>query len=621
MSHTHFPHISEFDPFFTLTGAAAIGLCLTNQQTCVFYCIPFALWALWLERSALMQPTPLIRLCVCGLFGLTPYLLLSFLSGPKAAWGSWGEQRSVLGLVRHMLRSEYGTFRLANIAEVTTDEFWLRAQCYTDSLPKQLPPYGMPLAAIGICVSLLERRKRPLGCALLFAFLFYVLPFNHLSNLPASSPFYLQVQQRFWPQANLIISIWYAVGLELLSSGLVPDSPALKGGVMSALTLASVTIHARRGWEESDCSGNTLFEQFGRSVLEAIPNKDKVILLTTGDEVINAVRYVHRNLGERPRLVVIDNNYAQFGWWVHRARQQSYYENVSFPGGAYGSAEGSYLMHDFLDANYPTHSIYICGGFIKADTSWEANYELWPMGLVSQIIRRGATVDVHKWSARATKRYPALEWHRPPIEGSWEEIVARNHYRAAYLGVPFHALQHAYKQPGAADERERFYLAARLYEGLEAVVLNGSTAWPDFAYRNLGVAYSQLLRLESSLEGQAAAKQRATQAFIRYLRFETLSEEDRRTVEEGVMSLVAPPPQGVPKQQQPPPQQQPLPPQQQHAQRGAHAPTEEGLRRKQEQQVRGEQPPSRAARGDSLPRKQRGKKKGGGKKRPARVEP
>jgi hypothetical protein len=53
-------------------------------------------------------------------------------------------------------------------------------------------------------------RGHGLGLLLPAAYGLYVLLFNYLSNLPVSSEFYLQVQQRFWPQANLLCTVWYA---------------------------------------------------------------------------------------------------------------------------------------------------------------------------------------------------------------------------------------------------------------------------------------------------------------------------------------------------------------------------------------------------------------------------
>ena len=82
-----------------------------------------------------------------------------------------------------------------------------------------------------------------------------------------------------------------------------------------------------------------------------------------------------------------------------------------------------------------------------------------------------------------------------------------------------------------------------MYEATAALEpsLNGSVALPDYFFRNLGVAWSQLIRLEPREEGRAGAKQRAAAAFMRYLRFDTISTEDRTAVEQGVLSLIPTP--------------------------------------------------------------------------------
>lgn len=67
-------------------------------------------------------------------------------------------------------------------------------------------------------------------------------------------------------------------------------------------------------------------------VLEALPDKPNVLLLTHGDEVLNAVRYAHRVLGVRRNVTVLDQNYMQFEWFVSRAKRQKYFAGLTFPG-------------------------------------------------------------------------------------------------------------------------------------------------------------------------------------------------------------------------------------------------------------------------------------------------
>ena len=66
----------------------------------------------------------------------------------------------------------------------------------------------------------------------------------------------------------------------------------------------------------------------------------------------------------------------------------------------------------------------------------------------------------------------------------------------------------AYAAPdGSAAQRDHFSLAARMYDETSDASrrLNGSTALPDHFYRNVGVAYSQLARLEPDDHAAAGA--------------------------------------------------------------------------------------------------------------------
>ena len=69
-------------------GAFAIGLALCNQHTLVFFCAPYALWAMLVCGTyRLLTPRALCWLALSGLLGLLPYLYLPFAGGPDAAWG------------------------------------------------------------------------------------------------------------------------------------------------------------------------------------------------------------------------------------------------------------------------------------------------------------------------------------------------------------------------------------------------------------------------------------------------------------------------------------------------------------------------------------------------------
>ena len=229
-------------------GACAIGLAMTNQHTLVFFCVPYAVWSLVLGRHTLLAPRALLCLALSGLLGLSPYLYCVVQGGPDAAWGSWGAQRSVGGLLTHMLRREYGTFRLANTDSTTDSEFWPRLTAYLRAVPTELPPYAAPLLGLGLVRSLACARLRPLGCVLVAAYLLYVIVFMYLSNLPTGSAFYLQIQQRFWPQPNMLTCAWFALGVQRAARALAPHTRA----PLAVAVLVLVGWHAQLGYEASD---------------------------------------------------------------------------------------------------------------------------------------------------------------------------------------------------------------------------------------------------------------------------------------------------------------------------------------------------------------------------------
>ena len=141
---------------------------------------------------------------------------------------------------------------------------------------------------------------------------------------------------------------------------------------------------------------------------------------------------------------------------------------------------------------------------------------------------------------RARRRRCRGYREKTPIVGSWEHQIANNHYREAYQQRGWHCLQHAYEMHGEGGDEEikRFSIAARVYDEMADVSLNASMVLESHFYRNMGVAFSQLVRLEPTAERRAQAKQRAAQAFLRYLKDPNLAESDRVQIEDGILHLV-----------------------------------------------------------------------------------
>ncbi len=101
-----------------------IGLGLTNHHTLIFYAIPAALLILT-SSPAMRTPRQIATFALCSLVGLLPYAYIPIASR-RVPLMSWGDQTTLSGFLDHLLRREYGTFRLG-VQEQATESY--RAHC------------------------------------------------------------------------------------------------------------------------------------------------------------------------------------------------------------------------------------------------------------------------------------------------------------------------------------------------------------------------------------------------------------------------------------------------------------------------------------------------------------
>ena len=105
-------YMATRDATVARAGALVMGLGLTNQHTMLIFEIPLALGVLVVGGRHLFNPRELSVLFLHFCLGFSVYLYL-----PAATYCmpyvSWGDGCSVEGFLRHILRKEYGSFRLS----------------------------------------------------------------------------------------------------------------------------------------------------------------------------------------------------------------------------------------------------------------------------------------------------------------------------------------------------------------------------------------------------------------------------------------------------------------------------------------------------------------------------
>jgi hypothetical protein len=136
----------------TAVGAVLCGLALTNQHTSVLLIAPLALWVL-VSQAPLLTARRLALYAAAFLAGLLPYAHLPLAQLRRPLPGSWGDTTSLRGFLRHLLRQDYGTFRLITRTDKPVEGFAARNAAWArDLLGAQMPAGGGVALVAGLLV-------------------------------------------------------------------------------------------------------------------------------------------------------------------------------------------------------------------------------------------------------------------------------------------------------------------------------------------------------------------------------------------------------------------------------------------------------------------------------------
>ena len=247
------------------TSALTAGLAMCNQHTMVLFLLPIIGWVLIvLAVRRELTFARFLGLAVVFFVGLVPYAHLAWASTYNLQRGSWGDLSTLDGFIRHIRRADYGTFRLY-VTEKKTAGMVERLHMYAkDFYAEQAFYIGPIFVVIGVLVSFIYitllnigdentpqvkavknvddsselrgdpeedgegkggdrgkpktstggfRAHRSAPFMILAAYLFYMLVFHYLANLPVDEALLFGVQARFWQQPNVIAFFWVGIGL------------------------------------------------------------------------------------------------------------------------------------------------------------------------------------------------------------------------------------------------------------------------------------------------------------------------------------------------------------------------------------------------------------------------
>lgn len=494
-------------PKIAYLGSFLLGLGLSNHQSLAFYGLPLVLWVSYRGRAELMRPARLLLLLALFVAGLVPYVYVA-LAGPRLTLSTWGDTGTWAGFWAHVLRREYGTFQLAanTVGRPTrlSDGLWH----YAADLPGQLLYVGPVLAGVGVWGALKREGPAGLGAVTLVAFLFYMLVFHGLANLPLDVGLYFDVHSRFWQQANLLVAAWAGLGfvwaLEWGRTHAVRYGPA---------ALLLVAVQGGVQFFREDQSHNRTFLELGRSLLEPLP--EGALLLTKGDVYFNSTRYLQQVEGVRPDVCVLDREMVKAVWLARLVARHC--PGVVLPKGHFGPGEpDGYNLKEFFDAN-PKTAIYTSGFEKQDDRSWEESYVTFPFGLLNYVVPKDRPIDLPTYLRLSDSALSAFD----PValgkarKNSWEDLL-----RADYWEADHRRARRLMTYAEKTGDLAALLKAVALMESL----LGRHPDPPADLHKNLGTGYSRLIPTDPS------AAPKMVSAWKKYLSVAPADDSDLTTI-------------------------------------------------------------------------------------------
>ena len=403
-----------------------LGLGFANHQTIILLA-PVVLWAVVAAalRSSLGQVGLAALLGTAGaLLGLSAYLLLPLF----AHWATptsyvWGRVDTWGGFVTHVLRREYGTFRLG--ATAGEPEPARHVLFFLRSLPGEYVYVFFLSGLVGVVAAF--QKRAGFALALLTSFLLAGVAFTALFNT-TDTHINSDVTRRFHLMPNLLFAVFVAAGAAELAPRM---RPRLAGGLAAATLLTGAIIAGR----EADWAGDTSIERFMiAEVAAAAPN---AVILGVADTNEPGITWASRVVGNRPDVHFINLALYQPGTWYFE-RLQAELPGVSLP--ALPGRPPPGLLGLRIGAFTPTYVI----PWIAAEA--EETASLQPDGFLEQVVPQGTPrLPLAEAEARLN-RATATFGHQPPALDAWAEMV---HIAA---GSSWLKLAEAYRVAGQPDK-------------------------------------------------------------------------------------------------------------------------------------------------------------------------
>ena len=288
---------------------------------------------------------------------------------------SWGNINDIPSLVRHILRSDYGTFQLTVGNEVfspTTNLLEKSRFFLNSSIISLFPILFIILLGLGLDSKSILKDKKSLLLILIFTL--YVLIFFTISNIPLSSHG-KEVFSRFMLMPSVILIFLAA---RFLLKSLLFQNKKFRY-LLFVLMILSITLNYITSSDLNNFSKNTVMEDWAYNKIDPINSgSDNIVILVTGDSKLFSLYYVQNILRFKPYVPVISPRLIFHEWYFDKVVAKL--DKIKLNKERIVTLKRYNIYNDFLLPNLEQYSFFVDEYNIKQHPGIRFQYT--PMGTI-----------------------------------------------------------------------------------------------------------------------------------------------------------------------------------------------------------------------------------------------
>ncbi|XP_063693245.1 protein O-mannosyl-transferase TMEM260-like isoform X1 [Bolinopsis microptera] len=426
------------------------GLSMCNQHTSALFIVVIGGWmflSLLKDKAITMQQ--FLHTGVAFGAALTPYIQLPVSAYFAKAPSTWGDQRTVAGIWKHVAREEYGTFRLT-ADDNTSGDLFANMATYTSDLVHELTNITLVLCLLCVATAWFFPRIRTVVYVYVANIFVYMMFFCNQANIDHSRELMKGVLERFWMQSNIPVSILAGCGIWCLYSPIKGKCSSLGTVLYYGLGVGALIMGAyqiRENYTICDMSSNLIMRDYGRKLLDALPANG--VLLVEGDMPSLTSRYLRYCENYRPDVDVVDQELIGFNWYKpmhkHNFRhytfpydREVYFKNVLARKG--DNIPFSYNFQTVFDVHTQAGvPLYIYPFMKQGDEGYKQFYDLLPTNMLYEVRHKQNSYTVEEFLDIAYEQDYNFNDNMAYCDGSlypvrsWEYVIAESCGHTAFF--------------------------------------------------------------------------------------------------------------------------------------------------------------------------------------------